>query len=387
MVAPAAPAEGDTAGGLRRDLLVLLALVIAGRLAIAGVAALYLAGHPDDPAGSLAGVLCRWDCKWYVYVADHGYDPVARHWARGDGADWAFFPLLPLLMRAVALATGLSTRSAGFVVSTAAFALAVAAFHLYARDLRGPAFARHAGALLALWPFSIHAGVPMSEAVYLPASILAVLLARRGRWIAAGVAAAALSASRAVGVLGVLPLLAIALEAHGWRALARFSPPALPALVALALSGFGLGLFMVHLWMTTGDALAFSHVQTAWGRSFAWPWRMVIDELSPWRWDGGALLRHGVHLATALAGLSVAAVLIRRRLWPEAAFVYATFALALTAGAAMSLARFTGALFPLVLAVALLTDRPGRRGPALAASAALSLTMTWIWVALYNYGM
>lgn len=388
MTAPAAaPRVAAADHDIRRDLLIVLAAFVAGRLITLAVAALWLSLDPEGGSSTIADALCRWDCRWYIYTADKGYDAVPMHWARGDGANWAFFPLLPILMHAVSALLPVSTRTAGFLVANAAFLVAVVAFHVTARDLFGRAFARFAAVLLALWPFSIHATVPMSESVYWAAAVGTLMLARRDWWIAAGLAAAALSATRAVGVLGFLPLLVLAIQRHGFGALVTLRREAAPAALALALSGLGLGLFMTHLWLKTGDALAFSHIQTSWGREFKAPWWMIVDELSPWRFAPDAILRNAAHLATVAAGLAVGLVLIRRRLWPEAVLVYATFAIALTAGGAMSLARFTGALFPLVLAVALLADRPGWRGPVLAAAAAGLAGMTWLWVDLYNYGM
>lgn len=370
-----------------RDVAALLAVFLAGRLISLAVAQAALLVHPEWEVTGLVDMICRWDCKWYAGVAEIGYEPQARHWARGDGANWAFFPLLPLLMAGVSAATGLSLKVAGLVVANAAFVVAVIGFFLYARDLVDRRFALFAAALLALWPYSVHATVPMSEAVYLPASVLLFLFARREQWIAAGLAAAALSSTRAVGVFGFLPLFVLAVQRHGLLSLIRLAPQAAPASLACALAGLGIGLTMMVQWHVTGDALAFSHIQTAWSREFLWPWRMVVDELSPWRWDASAQIRHGLQLATALAGALLSIVLIRRKLWAEAVFVLATLGIAMTAGAAMSLARFTGALFPVVLAMALLLDRPGWRLPTLAVSALLLAGMSYLWVAIYSYAM
>jgi hypothetical protein len=370
-----------------RDAAILLALFVLGRLITAGVSDAWIALNPDLTDRTLSELLCRWDCKWYIYIAEKGYDPVAKHWERGDGTNWAFFPLLPVLMAAISDVTGLAAREAGYVVANAAFLTAVIAFYAYVRDLHGERFALFAGGMLALWPYSVHATVPMSEAVYLPASILVFLFARRGDWIAAGLAAAAMSASRAVGMFVVVPLLVLAVQQFGWRALVTLRPDATRVVLAMALAGFGLGLFMTHLWLTTGDALAFSHLQTAWARRSEWPWVMLVNELSPWFWGTDSVIRKSAHLATALAGLGLTVVLVRRRLLAEAALVWATLAVAFTSGAVMSFARFTGVLFPRVLAVALLADRSWLRLPALVASAALLAGMTYLWVALYNYAM
>ncbi len=306
MAAIASRSEAQDRTSLGRDLAFVVSAFVLGRLITIAVAALWLQLHPDSGVATLADALCRWDCRWYVYTADKGYDPLPSHWERGDGANWAFFPLLPLLMRGATLLLPIGTTAAGFVVANLSFLLAVVAFHVYARDLAGRRFGLFAALLLAVWPFSIHATVPMSEAVYWPAAILALAFARRDWWIAAGFAAAALSASRAVGVFGFLPLLILAIARFGVVPLVTLRRDAAPAALALALSGFGLGLFMTHLWLTTGDALAFSHIQNAWGREFRAPWWLVVDEFSPWRFEPKDLVRSAAQLGTAVCGMLLA---------------------------------------------------------------------------------
>ena len=55
-----------------------------------------LADFPDG--------LCRWDCSWYVYIAEHGYHPFPTP-NMSAGGNWAFFPLAPILVGAVRLLT------------------------------------------------------------------------------------------------------------------------------------------------------------------------------------------------------------------------------------------------------------------------------------------
>jgi hypothetical protein len=370
-----------------RDVALVLGLFVLGRLITWAAAGTWFALDPDIESAGLAELLCRWDCRWYLKIAEIGYEPVAQHWERGDGTNWAFFPLLPMLIAGTTWSTGLDTLAAGHAVALTAFFVALVAFHAYVRDLAGERTALFAAGLLALWPFSIHATVPMSEAVFLPASILVFLFARRGQWIAAGLAAVALSASRAVGMFGVFAMLVLAVQQFGWRALLTFRPDATRALLAMALAGFGLGLFMAHLWFRTGDALAFSHIQTAWARKSALPWDMLIDEFSPWFWGFNDLWRRGLRLATALAALALTAVLVRRRLVAEAVFVWVALGVAFTSGSVMSFSRFAGALFPSVLALSLLADRPRARAVVLALSAAGLVVMTLLWVAMDSYAM
>ena len=47
--------------------------------------------------------MARWDCAWYEGIIREGYykEPMAH--TRMDAANWAFFPLFPMIMRGVSL--------------------------------------------------------------------------------------------------------------------------------------------------------------------------------------------------------------------------------------------------------------------------------------------
>lgn len=380
-------AAGQGRSGLLRDVAVLLAAIVLGRLLMASGAFVAVSIYDIPEAPDVLRGLCRWDCRWYRQIALIGYDAQAQHWLRGDGANWAFFPALPVAIAAAMALTGLDVDIAGLVVANLAFVGSVLLFHLVVRDLLGPPAALFGGAMMALWPFSVHASVPMSEALYLPLSMAAVHGARRGWWLAAGIAAAACSATRAVGLFVVVPMLMIAIREHGFWRLVLLRPGAERAALALGMTGIGLGLFMLHLHGRTGDALAFSHIQTAWGREAKWPWMMVYDALNPMLRTWLAIGRSAPHLVTAALALASTAVLIRRRLWPEAVLVLFTLGVALTQGATISLPRFSGALYPVVLAVVILADRPGWHAPALALSAAGLAAMSFLWASGAVYAM
>ncbi len=71
--------------------------------------------------GGAEHALCEWDCEWYRHTIQDGYDPEPRLRPDHDFANWAFFPLFPLLARALKLATGLSAFWAGTAVSMLCF--------------------------------------------------------------------------------------------------------------------------------------------------------------------------------------------------------------------------------------------------------------------------
>src|SRR5918999_1953098 len=113
----------------------------------------------DEPAlthavaDPLLAPLARWDSVWYLRVANSGYgDSTARA---------AFFPLYPLLVRAVATPMGGSEAAlliAAFLVSLAAFAGALVLLHRLVELELGRRLARPGGLLLAVFPPALFFG-------------------------------------------------------------------------------------------------------------------------------------------------------------------------------------------------------------------------------------
>jgi len=174
----------------------------------------------------------------------------------------------------------------------------------------------------------------------------------------------------------------------------------------------GLGLYMAHLALAGGDALAPFHAQAVWSRHFAGPYGGVWDGLKA-AWGGARQLLSGQsahlyypvasgspaiaaqHNLLALAFLlgAVVALVGVLRLLPLAFGAYALAALALplsypvASQPLMSLPRFLLVLFPLNIWLAVrLVSRP-RLARALLAGSALVLAFfaaefsTWHWVA------
>ena len=328
----------------------------------------------DDPSlthpfsGVLEDILsplAHWDAKWYLDIADDGYD---------GGADAAFFPLYPLLVRLLALPFGSEEALllSAYAVSLACFLGALWVLHRLVELELDRNVATATVWLVALFPASVYFGAPYSESLFLLTSVGAFYAARTGHWMHAGLLAAVASATRSAGLVLLVPLVILWLD----------SRPRRPAGLAwLALAPVGVAAYALYLGVQHGDALAFLDAQDEWLREFAGPFVGMWDGAVA-AWDGARQLLSGsretvyferaggdpFHVASinlmlfaTLVFAVVASVGTFRRL-PPAYGAYAVAALALPLSypvdpqPLMSLPRFVAVLFPLFVWLALVGE-------------------------------
>jgi hypothetical protein len=218
--------------------------------------------------------LARWDAVWYLLIANKTYvGPHGIPAPAGNGwwdASINFFPGYPMLVRVVS-GLALSPRlviSAAYVVSLAAFVIALYLLYRLAELELGARAATWAVVLLAVFPGAVFLGAPYAESLFLALSIGCIYAARTGHWRAACALGAAAAATRLPGVLLVVPLTLFYLHGPSGRGARRSigSDAAWLLLVPAALLAyFG---YASHL---TGDPLAYFHIGKDFGRGFSQP--------------------------------------------------------------------------------------------------------------------
>jgi hypothetical protein len=348
--------------------------------------------------GGASHVLCNYDCGWYEHTARAGYDlaPVSDVYA--NTANWAFFPLYPLLLAAVAAITpsALGMTWAGILLSTICFAGFGTLGALYLQQ-GSPGNAPGRMALpfawlgfVSLWPGDLYFAFPYSEALYALLMTASLLALTRERAVESALASAALTATRPPGVL-MVPVI----FADRWRYLwqnhraGRFRQAPVTVLsevlLPVALAPLGLFAFMAYLRWRMGDALAFIHVQTAWNRHALPPWIFLWDGLATNDW--GRVLAHpareslSLEAGVAIAGLILALCLLLRRRYAEAWLIGGTILLASSSGL-QSMPRFVlsnpiviFALYRMSMAEA----GPRRRMLVMLALGLLQLLLVFAW--------
>jgi hypothetical protein len=379
---------------------------------VAGIGAIAVwgvhAGHEVafDPAGVtrpfgafgdlLVAPAARWDSVWFLTIADSGY---------GGGDRAAFFPLYPLLVR-IGGVLG-SPLVAAIAVSCAAFVVALAALHRLAVIEVGEEGARWTVLSLALFPGALWFSAAYSESLFLMVSVGAVLAARRRRWVLAGLLGALAAATRSAGVVLLVPLTLLWLDAR------RGHEARTADVLWLTLVPLGLAAFSGYLALRGHAADAPFSAQDTWHRSLAGPWAGVRDGAVA-AWDGArqlahgsddrvyftkaggdpmAIGRHNIALFACLV-LAVPALVGALRRLPLAYGAYTLVALLLPLSypvapqPLMSLVRFEGVLFPLFMWLGWWLARgPAWRRTAVltvfavALAACSALFSTWHWVA------
>ena len=229
----------------------------------------------DGPAGALLGMWQRWDGIHYQSIASQGYS-----------ADYltAFFPLYPMLGRALSWLTGIDILPALILVSNLALLFSLVLLHGMVSDWYNPRLARAALVSLVMFPtaFFLYAIYPQS--LILMGSLLAVRQAQQGRWWAAVIAAGLSGLAHASAVLLIAPLAYAAwqsvirerlLARHGRDRLAGLGADWL-ALLAPAAPLVGMATFLV--WSRLAGLAGFTEMHSqGWSRNFHWPWQALRD--------------------------------------------------------------------------------------------------------------
>lgn len=319
---------------------------------------------PGAVKDGFAGVYCLSDSTYYYAIASEGYE--RRPFDASRMANWAFFPLYPLLWRATKTLTGEWIWS-GVVTSNLLSFIALCLLWCLAKRLGGSGrIADNAVVFASFWPSAYFMMLPYTESLFLAlvtASLLASLSERP--WLASMVGGFA-GVSRVNGVF-IAPAILIGRWRRGER---RFLDA-----VNLFPVGVGLLAFMAYLWAITGNPFAFRDIQAAWGRSPHLPWDTLLEVIrrpltvaTPWN---PVIIQFG---ATMLACCSI--VTCWRKGWTElAVFTALTLLAPLSTGTLVSMTRYIGGAPGIFLALAVWAERRPPFGQLWLATSVAAMTI------------
>ncbi|GFN32798.1 hypothetical protein PCURB6_30580 [Paenibacillus curdlanolyticus] len=224
--------------------------------------------HSDE---SIFDILNRWDAGWYTSIIRDGYMLEPSEHENGDAANWAFFPLYPLLVKGVVAATALSINQAGVILSTLLFFATLIVVHHYISMTRDRESANTVILLLGFGPYSFYYSSLYTESLFILLVALGFYCLEKEKWTLAGAVGALLSMTRITGVMFSIVFFIKCLIVHlrEGKTLKSFLPAFLKnekQLFSLLLIPVGLFAYMTYLYFHVGDPFAFKNIQIAWGR-------------------------------------------------------------------------------------------------------------------------
>lgn len=303
----------------------------------------------------------RWDTGFYVSIAEEGY--------RYEGVPLpsvAFFPLLPLMMRALTPLVG-DTLVAGILISNVALALAAMLFYRLVDETWGAAVAERAIWYWLIFPTAFFGSAIYTESLFLLLVIGAFYAARRGYWEIAMLLGIGATLTRFVGLI-IVPTLMVEwwIQRRAWqRGKREGEPPSYLALLGLCFIPLGTVAYMGYLWRTFGDPLAFVHGAAAWARVPQSPLITVAQLLQPpdegwWAalWAARIHADNWLDFGLVCLFLSLGLVLLVKKRWSEAVFVLLGVLIPINSGLLMSQRRYMWVLFPVFILLAQWGERP-----------------------------
>ena len=337
-----------------------------------------LVRHAQDPLP--LSIWARWDAEWYLLIAERGYGAddafvgLPVNYRSGD--DSGFFPLYPLLIRAVSV-PGPSPLAAAILVSNLALLLAAALLWDLVRRDRSEDEARRAVWLLLSFPTSFFLSAVYAESLLLATTLAAVRWARAGRPLAAGAMAALASVARPTGVLALLPVVfELGRDGTAGARLRRVGAALVPPAVAL-------GGWLAFCHARFGEWAPFVARQERWRGAMSGPWRAFV------RYFESPEI-HGAHHSTIdfiVAALLVLSIPWMFRRLRRGDAVYGAVAILLPLGSTLwSFSRFASVVYPLPMLLARAgAARPDRHAALVAAGMGLggflmAFYAAWWWV-------
>jgi Gpi18-like mannosyltransferase len=229
--------------------------------------------------------LLQWDSEWYFKIVTDGYqyngDPTVQQ-------NIVFYPLFPMLARALAAIGGLAPADAMLLVSNVAGVLAIVMLFKLVREEFGDQLALATIALLSFFPASVLLSAGYTEPLALLLIVSFFLALNRKYYLSAALLAGLAVATRSTGIV-LLPVLL-------WEMwLNRDQKPFLPALLpCVVVATSGIWLFMIYLWSAFGTPLAFADGQLAFHEGTTLTTRlvaalklepftrMILNDWNPW---------------------------------------------------------------------------------------------------------
>lgn len=304
----------------------------------------------------------NFDGQHYLTIADIGH----------QSFEHSFFPLYPMLIRVLTLVAGLKHIVSALVISRVSFAMAlVASYALLVIDGKKRVWPYFLVGIL-LFPASFYYAAVYNDSVFFLLATCTLIAARTGRFMLAGICAAAATLARLNGLALVFPIIIeyVMQETHIGNRLSDWSASAIrrslrsvkmnrqAGMVAIAVT-LVPAAFIGYLWythVTYGDwYLVFSDT-SIWGRNkfvlppqVIWRYAKIFVVSDPWTFIYGIAVLEFSSLVLYTGLLVWGVKKIRLSYW---VYAVVSILLAMSTGTLQGMPRYGLHLYPLFLILA-----------------------------------
>jgi len=328
-------------------------------------------GSSTNPLSLLVNMFAQWDSSNYVFIAQHGYVNM------GNAASFiVFLPFYPALIRLVTFNFAYANLS-GLIISNVASIIAVVYLFKLAKLDYSDNIAKKAVLFLCVFPTAYFMSAVYTEGLFLALVIASLYYARNAKWQVAGFLGFLAALTRLEGLV-VLPALIVEyLHQKNWKFKATDFK-----LAWLILPAAG---FLIYLWINyqvTGSFFAFMQVERVhWyetldplvGLDRALGWH--VGNTFPGSFTGGYALIIFAAFGYAMLGL---AYLLKVRPSYQV-YMLLAWMLAVSTSFWISVPRYVLSMFPMFLALALVSTKKPVTVAALAISCAGLFFFTWLF--------
>jgi hypothetical protein len=245
----------------------LVALFLVSKIVYYGIFFVVTIAHIQ---GLKTGGLCQWDCKWYVQIAQHGYDKYAP---KVGIPNWGYFPLVPYLAKIISAIVGLSLINSGILLSNFAFLIFLIGLRkLLQKDYE--AKVTNITLMLCLaTPINIYFNTFYTESCYVALVVWSLVFLRENKWVSAGISIGAVTVTRGTGFFLISYFVWCAIRSPATSAERK------KVVLGMILATTALFTFSLYMFFHTGNALAYysasntTHMTLL--RILDWPYRWI----------------------------------------------------------------------------------------------------------------
>lgn len=359
----------------KKDVYVPLAIALLSRIVIFFTGIVWNLTH--DTQQTVFDLLYKLDAGWYQNIIEKGYMQIPYDIGQPGAANWAFFPLYPLITGLISDTTGITSFKVGPIVSSVFFIVAVIVIFQYVSLTRNRDDAILAVTLVSFGPYSFYFSCFYTESLFLLLVASSLYFLEKEKWIATGVCGALLSATRPTGVLIFFPMMVKMIMSYdgGNENLLNLPKKIISdekKVLALSIVPIGLFAFATYLYFLMGDPFAFKNVEVAWGRDLSNPVAVL------YRGFTGSLAHKYLALWGAF-GIACSAFLYYRKKYSEAIFGFVLISISAST-AVFSLPRYFVGSFVLVLAISdIIGKKNSIKWPVVCFLSTMNILLLLLW--------